>query len=235
MRSKRFIGVLVGVICALGVGSAVALAADNDSWSAGTNAAWSASLTSGTSAVLTAGFGTVTCTAATAGGSNISTGPDVGNVPANPPTFSGCTWSSFAGSGNATVTPVASGWTADFYSDTPSVSPPCPSGTSPETENASGDDGPDCLVVNVPANGFTVSLSSGCIITIPTSAFSAGGTVTDSDDNGGVAATAQFNVTGLPWRGNNALLCGGSSGTNGSWTANYTLTAPNGGVLYDKS
>ncbi len=218
--SKRRLAVLSVTFTAVlagGAAAAVAVTAgSDDTWTAGANKAWAASSpkTTFVSSVIT-----VSCTKNTAGGSSVSTGPDKGALAMNAPTFSSCKDTL---GGTDTVTTLKTGWKVAFVSDLGNAK--CPKGTGKDETS-----GGDCVVITVPKDGATIKLGGlgGCILTVqPNGPGMVGASATDP----GGTTKDTFKLTSQPV----AFSGCGTSGT-AKFSGTYTLSAPNGGVLVDKS
>jgi hypothetical protein len=215
-RRRKFTAVFTGALCILGIGATVAIGAAEDTWVAGANSAWAASSSKTT---FTSSVVTVTCTTNTAGGSSVGAGPDVGALTMNAPKFSNC--KDNAG-GSDTVTTSATGWKVSFVSDVGNAS--CPAGTGKDETS-----GGDCVVILVPQKAATIKLGTlGCTLTVqPSGPTNVGAT---AKDPGGTTKDT-FTLTNQPLKYSGCGVLNGSSAFSGT----YTLSAPNAGVLVDKS
>jgi hypothetical protein len=127
--------------------------------------------------------------------------------------------------GTDKVTTAASGWTVHFFSDTGTVGTgKCPAGTGKDETSGS-----DCVVIGVPKNAATIAVGGGaCTLTVqPNGPTTVGAKVTDP----GGTAKDTFTLTSQPL---SFAGCGVISGS-AAFSGTYTLSAPNGGVLVDKS
>jgi hypothetical protein len=215
-RRRKFIALFTGALCVLGISAAVAIGAAEDQWAAGANQSWAASSSKTT---FTSSVVTVTCTTNTAGGSTVGAGPDAGALTMNAPKFSTCKDNL---GGTDTVTTIATGWKVSFVSDVGNAA--CPAGSGKDETSGS-----DCVVVLVPQNAATIKLSSlGCTLTVqPSGPTNVGATVRDP----GGTTKDTFTLTNQPLKFSGCGVVSGSSAFSGT----YTLSAPNAGVLVDKS
>lgn len=193
----------------------VATGASEDKWQKGANSAWTAtsSKTTFVSSVVT-----ITCTKNTASGSTVGSGPDIGFLAMNAPTFSSCT-DNFGGTD--TVKTKATGWKIAFVSDIGNKA--CPAGTGKDETS-----GGDCVVITVPKDAATIVLGSlGCTLTVqPSGPTNVGAKV--KDPGGTTKDTFTLSNQSVSYSG-----CA-TSGT-AKFSGTYTLHSPNGGVLVDTS
>jgi hypothetical protein len=214
-KTKLIVG-LGGLLCMFAACTTIALAAgSDDTWSKGANSPWAAtsSKTTFTSSVVT-----ITCTVNKAGGSSVGSGPDIGPLAMNAPTFSSCTDNL---GGTDTVTTKATGWKVAFISDNGNTK--CPAGSGKDETSGS-----DCVVITVPLKAATIVVNAlGCTLTVqPAAATHVGALVKDP----GGTTKDSFILTNQPIQFSG---CGTSGTANFSGT--YKLTAPNSGVLVDVS
>jgi hypothetical protein len=212
-KSTKFV-VLASVLSVFAGFTAVAMGSSNHrsaalKWTKGANQAWAASSpkTTFVSSVVT-----ITCKKNTAGGSTVGSGPDIGFLAMNAPTFKSCTDSL---GGTDTVTPKTTGWKVAFYWDKTNAH--CPSGTG-------GGKALHCVVLTVPKDADTIKLNSlGCTLTVQPS----------GPTDVGATAKAPGGTTKDTFTLTNQSVAYSGCATSGTakFSGTYTLSKPNGGVL----